>query len=316
MSIVTTFIAAKFLEKPTPVDIAFEITHRCNLDCVYCDRHTSKEKELETKEIIRIISEFQGLGTRSISLDGGEPLIRKDFPIIADFIGNLGIELNINSNGILIPDRLDCMTAVNKIKISIDGGKADAHDAMRGKGSFVKVVKGVEAAKSKGIRVELTCTLNHGNVDRLPEILDFAAQLDCQVIFQPARNSLFNSTILDGSKWLPDYSELYRGINLLLETRKKNKFIRNTKASLKHFLKFPNDVPIPCSAGWLNCTIDPSGNLYHCGAIDRASYRLNILQHGSAQAFKLLPRFRCMQCWCARTVEDNYLWGLKFQEFL
>lgn len=155
MSTVTAFMAAKFFGKPTPLDIAFEITHRCNLDCTYCDRHAPAQRELKTEEIIHILSEFHKLGSKSISLDGGEPLIRRDFPEIADHIRKLGMEFNLNSNGVLIPEKLDWIKGLNKVKISLDGGKPEHHEAMRGKGSFAKVVRGIEAAKSAGISLNM-----------------------------------------------------------------------------------------------------------------------------------------------------------------
>jgi hypothetical protein len=55
--------------------------------------------------------------------------------------------------------------------------------------------------------------------------------------------------------------------------------------------------------------MDPEGNLYHCGNVNRNDRSNNVIQLGARTAFERLPRVGCSQCWCARTVEGNYMWG-------
>jgi MoaA/NifB/PqqE/SkfB family radical SAM enzyme len=314
MSVARAFIEAKVFHKPKPIDIAIEVTHRCNLNCIYCDRHTLLKNEMTTGEILALISDFHALGATGLSLDGGEPLTREDFPKIAQHISKLKMEFRLNTNGILVPKRIDWIKDVKKVKISLDG-TAKQHDSMRGEGSFAKALEGIRVAKKAGLPVELTCVLHRRNLTCVKELLVLAATLDCRIIFQPVRKSLFNGGEREGNDWMPDYSELYKVFQWLLRQIKQNKYIKNKRASLEHFLHFPKDVRLPCNAGWLNCTVDPEGYLYHCGEINRAAYRINVREHGVAKAFKLLPRFDCGQCWCARTVEENFLWGLRLQKF-
>jgi hypothetical protein len=89
--------------------------------------------------------------------------------------------------------------------------------------------------------------------------------------------------------------------------------VLNGWASLRHFRNFPNDRPLPCAAGWINVTLDPEGNLYHCGQIGRQNTSSNAVRLGAAEAFRRLERKPCSQCWCARVVEENYAWGGQFQ---
>ena len=46
---------------------------KCNLECAYCDRHTPMANEMSRDQILKALGEFVELGTRSVSLDGGDP---------------------------------------------------------------------------------------------------------------------------------------------------------------------------------------------------------------------------------------------------
>ena len=69
-------------------------------------------------------------------------------------------------------------------------------------------------------------------------------------------------------------------------------------------------------AGWINATMDPEGNLFHCGQVDRSDKSNNVVKLGAEQAFRRLRRVGCTQCWCARVVEENYAWGGRFDKSL
>ena len=73
---------------------------------------------------------------------------------------------------------------------------------------------------------------------------------------------------------------------------------------------------MPCAAGWINATLDPEGVLYHCGQVSRADRSNNVVTLGAQAAFERLERTGCPQCWCARVVEENYLWGGYLGQFL
>lgn len=309
---VSGILKARLLKMPVPINIGFEITHLCNLDCKYCDRHTRGSDELSTEEIVDILNGFYSLGTRALSLDGGEPLAHKDFPKIVEHILGLGMVLRINSNGILVPRVIDWVKHADKLKVSLDGDEP-SHDSMRGNGAFRKAIHGVEKARENGIFVELTCVLHQRNLHSVPALLKLAEKLDAPVIFQPVRTSLFDDQGRNGSAWMPGYDDLRNTFAWLLQEKRNNKYIANRKSSLRHFIQFPDDVKLPCAAGWINCTVDPQGYIYHCALISRDAYKISIREHGVKDAFKTMTRFPCTQCWCARTVEENYAWGLSLK---
>lgn len=57
-----------------------DLTNRCNLNCVYCNRYSldSTEKKIyepSLNDIISVIDQMKGIGIKHIALQGGEPLL-------------------------------------------------------------------------------------------------------------------------------------------------------------------------------------------------------------------------------------------------
>jgi hypothetical protein len=92
--------------------------------------------------------------------------------------------------------------------------------------------------------------------------------------------------------------------------------VANRWSSLRHFRSFPDETRIPCAAGWINATLDPEGNLHHCGQVNRDGPKHNVIELGVMKAFERLERRGCSQCWCARVVEENWAWGGRLDRML
>ena len=63
------------------------------------------QRDLSFYQLEKILSDIGNLGGERISLEGGEPLVRKDIGEIVDLIDDLGMECNINTNGFFLPGR-------------------------------------------------------------------------------------------------------------------------------------------------------------------------------------------------------------------
>ncbi len=308
--------AARIGIRPAPLSVGFEITHRCNLDCVYCDRHAPQAHEMTREQILDALGGLHALGMRHISLDGGEPLAHRHIDEVVAFLSQRRVRIYMNTNGVLLPRKLATIRLLSKVKISLDGPPA-CHDAMRGEGSWQKAINSAVLARSAGVAVELTCVVGRHNAGHIDELVDFADQRHFRVVFQPARNSLFLDSARDGSGFQLDQAELRRVFARLCQRKLAGSAsIANGWGSLRHFLTFPDDTPLPCAAGQINATLDPEGNLFHCGQVNRSDLSHNVVELGSRAAFEGLVRGGCGQCWCARVVEENLAWGGRFHRML
>ncbi|MFO8055709.1 MAG: radical SAM protein, partial [bacterium] len=71
-----------------PRVLAWEVTQRCNLNCIHCRASASDsapEGELSLAEYKALIDEVAGFASPIIILTGGEPLLRDDVYDIASY---------------------------------------------------------------------------------------------------------------------------------------------------------------------------------------------------------------------------------------
>jgi cyclic pyranopterin phosphate synthase len=164
--------------------LRISVTDKCNLRCVYCMPEEGlpwlKRDELLAYEEIRDIVELMaGMGLRRIRLTGGEPLIRKDLPVLAEMLASVsGIEdLALSTNGVLLEGQAERLrdAGVGRVNISLDSFREDRVDALaRRPGTFRRVLEGLEAAEAVGFDpIKINVVLIRGRND--DEIPAFAA---------------------------------------------------------------------------------------------------------------------------------------------
>jgi len=106
-----------------PLWVHLYLTRRCNLKCQYCYVRDSTKKELETKEVMKVIDKLYSLGIRTIAFFGGEPTIRKDFCEILEYANKKGFFTYFTTNGSLLNGnyiKRIAETGVDFIELSVD----------------------------------------------------------------------------------------------------------------------------------------------------------------------------------------------------
>lgn len=122
---------------------------------------------------------FKRLGTKEITIIGGEPTLHEEFVDIVKEITQIGFEkVIIDTNGIEISKILELNPKdIHHIKVSVDSAQKSFHDSIRGEGSFDKTITNIRKLTEHGFRVCLNCTLFKDNID---SILDMRS-LCCNV---------------------------------------------------------------------------------------------------------------------------------------
>lgn len=128
------------------------LNERCNLNCKFCyvAGRFKNNKELTLSEILKIIDELVKLGVKRIDFTGGEVTLREDLGIILEETRRRGIEIiTINTNGILLSERIAEVLAKNDVKVylSVDGSNRETHETIRGIGTWDKIFKSAELLK-------------------------------------------------------------------------------------------------------------------------------------------------------------------------
>jgi SynChlorMet cassette radical SAM/SPASM protein ScmE len=164
----------------TPREVDLEITARCNLRCPYCyyfGNEAVSYRDLPAAEWLRFFAELEACGVMAVTLQGGEPFMRKDLRELVDGIVAHRMRFSVLTNGTLIGEETaDWLAASGRcdvVQFSVDGGSAPVHDATRGPGSFERMVQGLERVRGRGVRVGARVTINRHNVRHLEETAAF-----------------------------------------------------------------------------------------------------------------------------------------------
>jgi len=160
----------------------------CNLKCSYCVAKSGPSvprRALGLANVQRLVDEAQGLGFGDIFFTGGEPFLLED---IYDMLGYAALRLKttVLTNAMLLRGaRLERLVQVARsvprekliVQVSLDGGRAEDHDAYRGAGTWEKTVEGIRLLQEHGFRVRIGTTETPVNAPHLDKICAFHRNL-------------------------------------------------------------------------------------------------------------------------------------------
>ncbi len=166
-----------------PYSVLFELTPRCNMNCIHCylkDHHINEEI-LSYDEVISIIDILYDKGILFLTLTGGDVFTRSDFLDIYMYAKKKGFFVEIFTNGELISDKdIDCFSKFPPllIDISIYGTNEDKYYEITGrKGAFEKVINNCKKLKQANVRYSLKTPLLKQTVDEVAEMRRIANEL-------------------------------------------------------------------------------------------------------------------------------------------
>ncbi len=316
IKIAKAFISAKAFKKHLPIFVSMSLTHRCNLRCAYCVVNQKDSRELSTSEVFSIVRGLAEMGTRMISLGGGEPLMRDDIGAIISYIKQFGITVRMLSSGIMLPKRISEVRILDELRISLEGDE-EAHERLRGFGTFRKTLHAIELARREGIDVNIAVGLTAQNTSMPKFLMELARRLNIGIYVHPL-HSLDYFSVKERKELLPSnhcYSKSIREI--LYFKRKYPRIIKTSIASLKYYLSWPKPPEnIQCAAGKILCRINSKGIMYPCMLMEKKYDGMSCLESGVNRAFEAMSKNRefishCGGCWCNGTLELNHLYSMK-----
>lgn len=167
--------------------LRLSVTDKCDLRCFYCMPKDFRDYEipehwLTFDEIERVVRAFGALGVRRVRLTGGEPLVRKDLPVLAGRLSALpGIEdLSLSTNAVKMARHAAALreAGVARLNVSLDSLRPERFREVTGGGRLDKVVDGLMAAKAAGLDpIKLNMVVMRGvNDDEVEEMVDFCLE--------------------------------------------------------------------------------------------------------------------------------------------
>jgi len=256
-------------------DFNLSITHRCNLSCTHCfvSAESLKEPEyLSTEEIITLVDKILDCQPNYITITGGEPLARKDFFILAEYIKNKHKnKLSLLTNGTLItPQNAKMLSEIfDDIDISIDGVDEFTCSKTRGKGVFEKIISNVKLLQEAGQKdISLSMILNKYTYNKRNEFDKLNEELG---------TTPMERVLAPTGRACDNYDELFDGI--VPEQAENDQGILVSSSSSGHFANH-------CSAITHKLHIDYDGGIYPCGGLALPEFKLgNLLKVENLNTF-------------------------------
>jgi MoaA/NifB/PqqE/SkfB family radical SAM enzyme len=152
----------------------------CNLRCTYCVAKSSPNaarRAIGLANVKRLVDESVELGFVHAFFTGGEPFLLPDiFDMLA--YSSARMETTVLTNAMLLHGaRLEKLVAIANdnlvVQVSLDGGRAEDHDAYRGQGSWQRAVEGIRRLQEHGFRVRLGTTETPANSASLHLLCEF-----------------------------------------------------------------------------------------------------------------------------------------------
>ncbi|MHA1704731.1 MAG: radical SAM protein [Promethearchaeota archaeon] len=268
-----------------PHTVQILLTHKCNLHCNFCLIDASNKvnkEELNTIEWLKFFERLRELRIFNIILSGGEIFLRNDLFVLLKRLRENSIHrITLLTNGTLITKEIaNQLSKINikHISISVDGLE-EKHDKLRGKGTFQKILNGIQNLINVGIKSQISFTPMKSNYKDLGPLIDFIVSMGIKVINV--------NTLSPHGRCLNIYKDIAleyplqikEVLDIIKEKKRKHSdlkvkcglgFYYNLPESYKYWQKTPKKnfrikhLKDGCGAASTSCVITSTGDVIPC----------------------------------------------------
>lgn len=269
------------LNKPfnKPTSITINITNNCNSHCQHCYLWQSKpEKQLTFDQAKKIIDKlYEWLGNFYLFFTGGEPFLNQNLTEIIKYAQNKGIICHVNSNALLIDQKLAQKiidSKLDSISISLDGAKTTTNNQIRGIPiAYQKVIQAVKLLKN-GPNIYINTVIMKPNTNELIPLIKLSQikktnGINFQCLLPTLATKENIRDMQSGPLW-PQYKDVKSQIKKIIKLKPSQKYNlladENYLNQIINYYKNPitANQNITCAAGINNFIVDNKGNVRLC----------------------------------------------------
>lgn len=250
--------------------VTLSLTNKCNLNCDFCaqdscNKNNDEASLVEIKNYIDNILKFKPL---RITLTGGEPMIRKDFLEILNYLSNNfdgKIELMTNAMFICEENVSEIIKNVYSIDISLDGYDEESCSKVRGTGVFNRIMKSINLLKENNFyNISASMVFGYNNENEIEPFKEFCT----------------NNKIIPVTR---AFMRLGRG-------KHNEKYLNNDIDMFYCSSKLDDDnsniKAISCNAGSTQLYVNHDGNMYPCPNLQKEEFLMGNIKNLNYQHIK------------------------------
>lgn len=143
-----------------PLYVVWELTLKCDLACRHCGSRAGKARpsELSTAEALDVVRQLADMGTREVTLIGGEAYLHEGWLDVARAIGERGMDFTMVTGGRGITrERARQLreAGAEAVGVSVDAFEP-LHDELRGiEGAYRSAIDAIRFLRAEGLRVSI-----------------------------------------------------------------------------------------------------------------------------------------------------------------
>jgi radical SAM protein with 4Fe4S-binding SPASM domain len=283
-----------------PRTCVWELTLACNAVCRHCGSHAGRPRddELTTDEALGVADQLAALGCEQVTLSGGEPLLREDWPALAARLSGAGVAVGLISNGLTFDAaaaRRAVAAGVSAVTFSVDG-LAGTHDRMRGRrGGYARVVGAFESAAAAGLTACAATHVHRENIDQLDELHQRLGALGVRSwklqLCNPAGEAAHHRELIleprDLLRLVPKLVELKQAGGPYVEASDSIGYFGPYEQALRGSWRKDLGVWTGCYAGCRAIGIESAGNVKGCLALPSARHGTDEFIEGNLRSASL-----------------------------
>lgn len=310
---VNQFLSLKARYRDIPLSGSFELTPLCNLDCKMCYVHLNAN-QLGKDERLLTVDEWKDIakqcveaGMMYVTLTGGECLTYPHFKELYLYIGSLGIQPDVMTNGrLLTQEMIDFFSKYppGVMQITLYGSCENAYEKVTGHRAYQDVMEGIERAKKAGLNLTIAITPNRFMQDDLNALIDLVHDLGLPYSIGGATLQARPETEREILEYSVDVETYFALQNIEVEYKR---LLPEKKQIITVPQYYPQNVQelkgLPCGGGHSSVLVNWKGELCPCIAF-AASVHHSIIQRNFKDAWKLVretmagytPPQECVDC--------------------
>jgi cyclic pyranopterin phosphate synthase len=259
-------------ESIIPIYIAFSPSSLCNHKCSFCVYHYKKFEPIffPFKRYTELVNEWSVLGVKSLFLAGdGEPLLHKNISEMIEHTKKSGIDVAMNTNGVLIDEKRASVIVENLswIRVSLNAGTPETYAKIHQtqKSDFDLVLKNLSllVQEKKRLNSDITIGVQTVLLDENAEEIERMALLlkDIGVNYYSVKPFLKHPD----TKWTTELENKNKTIERLLELNhlSNSDFTFNIREA--NFSENFERNYKKCLSSEFMIEVDARGDIYSCG---------------------------------------------------
>jgi radical SAM protein with 4Fe4S-binding SPASM domain len=164
------------------------VSEACQLRCEHCymGERLDRAMKMPLAQIVGWLAVWRRMGGSKVTILGGEPTLHPNFTEAVRFAGRLGYEQVITTTNAQEPAlrkfRKMAPEDFAYVQVSLDGGSARTHEAIRGTGTFDAARTTARELARRGFDTRIICTVNRANRGDALRLLDLADELGVSLV--------------------------------------------------------------------------------------------------------------------------------------